>query len=297
MLRQRIVTAIVGIPAVAALVYAGDLWLFGLAAVLVLLGFHEYSRLWAARGVRVPWRLGALGCLLLLAWADYLARGVPKALSAGAAFGWAGWFAAAPSVALLVLLVVAGAMVYQVLHFDEMDFTGTAATAFGVLYLGLGFGHLILLRTAAYFGSPTPVWWGLAPVALAFFTTWAADTVAYWAGLRFGKHKLAPLVSPGKTWEGGIAGALAASLVGLALAPLLGWDRPLGFVAGLTLAVAGAFGDLAESALKRHCGVKDSGSILPGHGGVLDRFDSSLFVLPLAYYLVLLLPGSGARLP
>ena len=122
-------------------------------------------------------------------------------------------------------------------------------------------------------------------------TCWIGDTGAYYVGRRFGKRKLAPIISPGKTWEGAIASAVTGTLLGLAYLPwaIPGLGLPAAGLLALAANCAGQVGDLAESALKRGAGVKDSGTLLPGHGGVLDRMDSTMFAVPVLYVLVSLL--------
>jgi phosphatidate cytidylyltransferase len=120
---------------------------------------------------------------------------------------------------------------------------------------------------------------------------WIGDTGAYYVGRRFGKHKLAPIVSPGKSWEGAWASGATGTLLGAIYLP---WAIPglnifLASLIALITNAAGQMGDLAESALKRGAGVKDSGTILPGHGGVLDRLDSTMFAIPVLYVMVSLL--------
>lgn len=134
-------------------------------------------------------------------------------------------------------------------------------------------------------------------VHLLFFAlalNWVGDTAAYYAGRRFGKHRLAPVVSPKKSWEGAAASVVISVVLGVLylgkFEPALPWWEVV--VMALVGNVAGQFGDLAESAIKRGAGVKDSGSILPGHGGILDRLDSSLFSLPAVYGIYLLIRGS-----
>jgi phosphatidate cytidylyltransferase len=125
----------------------------------------------------------------------------------------------------------------------------------------------------------------------ALALNWAGDTVAYYVGRQFGRHKLAPLVSPKKSWEGAIASVAGSILFGVLylghFMPSLRWWQIIGMA--VVGNVAGQFGDLAESAMKRGAGVKDSGSILPGHGGLLDRVDSTLFALPVIYVLYALI--------
>jgi phosphatidate cytidylyltransferase len=157
---------------------------------------------------------------------------------------------------------------------SSQPFADVAVTLLGLLYVSLPMSALVNVayKTGAY--DPRRVF-------LLIFLIWAADTGAYFAGKNFGRHKLAPSISPGKTWEGWAGGALLTLAVGW-VAGYFVPDVPLGhrLVAAGVVAVFGPLGDLAESMLKRSAGVKDSGTFLPGHGGLLDRFDAFLLVLP-----------------
>ncbi len=144
-----------------------------------------------------------------------------------------------------------------------------------MLYIGMGFNYFITARQE-----------GLTTLLYALLIVWCTDTGAYMVGKYFGKHKLAKHISPNKTWEGSIGGTILATLIvsiftivfpigNLTLLPMIATT--------ILLSIGGQLGDLVESALKRYYGVKDSGKILPGHGGILDRFDSLLFVLPLLH--------------
>ena len=163
--------------------------------------------------------------------------------------------------------------------FDKM-LASVGATILGVLYVAFLGSHLISIRTGF---DPT-----LSRHLLSFFflVLMGADTGAYYIGRAFGKRKLAPSISPGKTWEGAVGGLLAA----LAMAALSHFwffrELPLKYILPLAavMTIVGIFGDLAESALKRGAGAKDAANILPGHGGMLDRLDSLLFNAPLIYY-------------
>lgn len=154
-----------------------------------------------------------------------------------------------------------------------------AMTLFGVLYLGLTLGMLSMTRLL-----PQGEW-------LIFFlllVTWASDTGAYYVGTLFGRHRLAPTISPKKTFEGLVGGLIGAIIVAYAaswwfLPELSGLDC---LILGTLLTITGLWGDLTESAMKRSVGMKDSGGILPGHGGMLDRLDSLLFTAPVFYYYV-----------
>ncbi|MDX6709548.1 MAG: phosphatidate cytidylyltransferase [Blastocatellia bacterium] len=165
--------------------------------------------------------------------------------------------------------------------FDKM-MASVSVTVLGVLYVALLGGHLVALRTAP-FTKP-----GLSTHLLSFFflVIMGSDTGAYYSGRTFGRHKLAPKISPGKTWEGAVGG-MVASLV-LAVVSHYWFFPELSLKAAIPLAAAmnvlGVIGDLTESALKRGAGAKDAAKILPGHGGLLDRLDSLLFNAPVIYY-------------
>lgn len=257
MLGVRAATAAVGIPLLLAVLWAGGLPFSALAAALALLGFREFAGMWEQRGVRAPLWPGALTCLLLVASAH---RGgvaaLPGALTAGT-----------------LTLLAAMALLYG--RYSSQDLLVALG---GVVYVGWLPAHWVLLRAL-----PGGFWL----VLFAFLITWASDTGAYFAGRAFGRIKLAPRVSPGKTVEGALGGVALAAAVGWSLGPATaGFSGGVGLLLGVGLALVAMVGDLAESALKRHTGVKDSGALLPGHGGVLDRFDSSLFTLPVLYYAV-----------
>jgi phosphatidate cytidylyltransferase len=186
-----------------------------------------------------------------------------------------------------VLLVLGGGELVRLTRGSA----GLAAVS--TLWLVVGSLALVVLREAgpAYAHHPAagdlPVW-----LILAILPTWSADVAAYAAGTRWGRRKLAPRLSPGKTWEGTLVGFAAAAVAVLAVAALFGLPRVPSALAAIAIGPVGLAGDLAESALKRRAGLKDSGRILPGHGGVLDRVDSLLAVA----VLVALLLGLAERL-
>jgi phosphatidate cytidylyltransferase len=215
------------------------------------------------------------------------------------------FFFGEPALALLLFIVpalVIAALVAEMLRgapFDKMILS-VGSTVLGVLYVALLGGHLIAVRTgfpqtfgpeAGYWVSSAIIDKTLSTHLLAFFflVLMGSDTGAYYAGRAFGKRKLAPNISPGKTWEGAVGGMLA-SLAAAAIAHF--WFFPeLSLRAALPLAalmnVLGVIGDLTESALKRGAKAKDAAQLLPGHGGFLDRLDSLLFNAPLVYYFAL----------
>jgi phosphatidate cytidylyltransferase len=185
-------------------------------------------------------------------------------------------------VQFVIIVLTVGTLIAATLRgapFDKM-IVSVGATILGVLYVPLLGSHLVALRTG--FNQP------LSAHLLSFFfmVLMGGDAGAYYVGRALGKHKLAPSISPGKTWEGAVGGLVAA----LAMATLahFWFFRELPLIYTLPLAalmtVVGIFGDLAESALKRGAGAKDAANLLPGHGGILDRLDSLLFNAPLIYY-------------
>ena len=165
---------------------------------------------------------------------------------------------------------------------NQQPFANISIAVGGLFYVSVPMALLVLIAYGSGHYEPGRVF------CLIFFV-WAADTGAYFAGKNFGKHKLAPSISPGKTWEGWAGGAVLTLLVGWAAGYFLP-DIPLShrLVAAGVVAVFGPLGDLAESMLKRSAGVKDSGTFLPGHGGLLDRFDAFLLVLPVLALLQVL---------
>jgi phosphatidate cytidylyltransferase len=181
-------------------------------------------------------------------------------------------------------------------HNHQHSLSSWTFTFAGACYIGWLLSYYILLRrieTPLHGGwlAPLHIAPGAAWVYVVLLITWSQDIAAYFVGRTWGKHRMAPILSPKKSWEGAVGGGLASIGVALLSVPLFG--LPLGYAAagllGLMGAVAGPIGDLSESLIKRQIGIKDMGTILPGHGGILDRIDSMLFVGPTLYYLILLL--------
>ena len=185
-------------------------------------------------------------------------------------------------IQLILILLTIGSLVAAMLRgapFDRM-ITAAGVTVLGVMYIVMLGGHMIALRV------------GFAPqlskhlLSFFFLVIMGADAAAYYGGRAFGKHKLAPTISPGKTWEGAVAGMLASLLLAMAAHYWFFPELPtkLALPLAAVMNVISVIGDLTESALKRSAGVKDTATILPGHGGVLDRIDSLLFNAPVIYY-------------
>ena len=264
---KRIITALIVLPILIASILVSWLWpLFvGLALFAMVAGLYEFW--WLARKREMK-------------------PDVVTGFAASAALFIAFYFndLSLDIVLILILFTIAVlcAAMLKGAPFDKM-IASVGATLLGVLYVVLLGGHLVALRTTI-----DPYIRPHAANLLSFFflVIMGSDTGAYYTGRTFGRHKLAPGISPGKTWEGAVGGMLASLLMAV-LAHF--WFFPeLSLKAALPLAVVmnvlGVLGDLTESALKRSAGAKDAASILPGHGGLLDRLDSLLFNAPVIYY-------------
>ena len=277
-LARRIGVAAIGIPAALGIVYLGGWPLVALVAAIGVLGVRELFQFAERHAVRPSHAFGYATAAALAPLA-YLATTSP-----GAAAQIRDWWPSAFALWLILLLTWALAARRP----DARPLGAVAVTLFAVAYAAALPAFLVPLRHGAYGLASWPGTW------LVFFplvVTWICDTFAMFGGRTFGGPKLSPVISPGKTRSGAIAGVAGALLVallfGLAVFPRAGIEAHLGdllLVAG-ALSIAGQVGDLAESLFKREAGVKDSGTLIPGHGGVLDRFDSLYFVIPVAAVL------------
>lgn len=260
----RVLTSAIALPAFLALVWYEPLnWVFNVAiGALAAVGLFEYYSIVRARQIS-PETIGGIlaGTLVCLS----------------------GSF---NDLAELNLVLFGGCVLVAALHIvrGHHSLAGLSSTMFGLFYIGWFGAHVLLLHR----GSTGP-----ALVTLLFVSVILTDTMAYAVGSLAGRHKMAPRVSPGKSWEGATAG-LAGAVLGVAVLYYLDrrmalrlpdWPLSKYLFAGALLSVASQLGDLTESVLKRDAGVKDSGGFFPGHGGVLDRCDGFLFAAPVLYYL------------
>ena len=287
-LTKRTLFALAAVPLALGVIYVGGAALAALLSVMAALAAWELFRLGRTRGIDALDHVGIplAAALPWLAWAQLSGRlELPL------------------SFAAIAFLAIFGAIIWA-RGTEGRPLAAAAVTIFGVLYTGamLSFGLQLRYHPYADPAGVSPAS-GTTLVLLPLLLTWASDTGAYFFGRLFGRRKLIPSVSPGKTVEGAIGGLLLSVVVCWAyvrwvLVPVgnLGL-APAGIVVfGILVSVAAQIGDLAESLLKREAGVKDSSGIIPGHGGILDRFDSLLFVLPvaaMAFEWRLLLPVPG----
>jgi phosphatidate cytidylyltransferase len=256
-LLTRTVSAIVLLPIVLGVLYIGGNLLFALLAVVLGLATFEFVQLMEKGNFRpalvISWGFTAVGL--------FVARDPEGA-----------WLR--PAMAILL----AGALVYHLFHSQRPAPTADwALTIVGGLYVGWMGGHLFSLRQL-----PDGFQW----VLLTLLITWCADTGAYLVGSTLGRRKLAPRISPGKTIEGTVGGWITGIITGGVLTGILGFGMVYGLVLGALIGVASLLGDLGISMMKRQVGVKDSGRLIPGHGGILDRLDSILFTAVISYYFV-----------
>jgi phosphatidate cytidylyltransferase len=255
---KRILTALALIPIVVWLVLAADWWIFfAVLAAVACICWHEYDAIAGSYGFGKPGIIGYGAGLALLAWNRELH-----------------WL---PAVAFTLIVLVVVLRDENLAH----SLPRAALLVLGVIYVFGAWKCAIPLRES--YGNRHWLMYGL-------LLNWVGDSGAYFIGRPFGKHKLAPVVSPKKSWEGSIAGVITSVLIaGFYLVYFIP-SVPLWHAAVLTAVanIAGQLGDLAESAMKRGADVKDSGTILPGHGGFLDRVDSTLFALPVIYGYLLL---------
>lgn len=278
-LTRRILFAVIAAPASIAIVYVGDWALTILLSVLAALAAWELFRIAQTTGSR-PFDLAGIGLAALVPIAVHGQRRGVYNLSL-------------TLIVAMALLLFAAAIWLR--GPQGKPLSSVAITAFGVMYASL-FSYIYLLRYHDYAIGPGA---GTILVLLPVLLTWATDIGAYVFGRTFGQRKLIPSISPGKTVEGAIGGlglAIVICLVYVRFVVMpyaqLGLTLQGAVLFGIVISVAAQTGDLAESLLKREAGLKDSSNIIPGHGGVLDRFDSLLFVLPIAFLLLrqLLLP-------
>jgi phosphatidate cytidylyltransferase len=264
-LALRVVSAIVLFPVLVAITWRGGLAFAVLCGAAAAVASHELVSMLARVGKAEIFSIAVAGLLPLAPWwtSVYCGGSYPE------------WMPVALGLAALVVLAS------TLLRNTELERAPARASASALAWLYCGFlvGSVVAIRMRFGFG------W----VILAFVVTWLNDTFAYFAGRFFGRHKMLPSISPKKTWEGFAGGALGSIVAGMILLAIF----PAGWLPGLTLAgcvvlgavaaVLGPLGDLVESMLKRAAGVKDSGKLIPGHGGLLDRIDALLFVAPWVY--------------
>lgn len=265
MLNKRIISALVALPLLFAAVILGKYIFFAGICILTIAGLYEYFKAVSNGGVKPMKLVGhALGIILLF----FILNNTDISIIT-------------PVITLDILILLSIPIFNQ-----KYNFLSAGATIIGILYIPLFFSYLYLIRSIHGVG--------LYLVWFVFISSWFSDTFAYFTGRVLGKIKLCPTISPKKTVEGSIGGIISSIMgcivYGMVLNRLSILNIPILHLAimGLLGSILSQLGDLAASSIKRNVGIKDYGNIMPGHGGVLDRFDSILFVAPLIYYYITL---------
>ena len=243
--------------------YFGGPWYALFVLILVNIGIFEYSNMLGAAGYRVPLILSFAGVSLFLAVI---------------------FFELYDLVFPLIMFIFIALFIIALFYMERKSIVEAAISFWGIIYLGGLGSYLLLIRTLPD---------GALYTYMLFCGVWLHDSVAYFIGIKWGAHKLSPALSPNKSVEGSLAGLVVTALfffsAAILLPELVPFSPLVGIIFGLGLAVFAQLGDLLESALKRQLELKDSGSLIPGHGGILDRFDSMLLCAPFVYYFFVLL--------
>ena len=260
----RLTIILLGVPCFYLITLRGGFFFLILVNLIIFLGLREFYQLMAAKGYEPFQSLGYF-CALAISW-----------------YAWREGITV-PLILTASLLLI---MIREVFRRDmSRSLEHMAVTVFGIMYIGWLGSHLVMLRELpAVVGAEDYI--GARLVFLAALLTWATDTGAYIMGVALGRHPLIERISPKKTMEGAVGGLVGAALAGWACSnTVVPFLTPLaGVLLGLVIGIAAILGDLVESLIKRDVGIKDSAELIPGHGGVLDRFDSLLFTAPVLYY-------------
>lgn len=265
-MKQRVITAVIALILFIPIVLAGGIWIDVLTCLFTAIGISEIFIM--KKQIIVSWDF-------VLALLAALTITVPKAF-----FSFLPSFLTQYDIFYIFVMLM---LVRTVLSKNKVTFDDAGVYTLAALYIGTGFHYMAAIRNVND-------GYGLAILCYVFVVVWSTDIGAYMIGRKIGKHKLWPVISPNKTWEGSIGAVICAvifSAIYVFLVPM-GRDKTMLILLAILLSVIGQMGDLVESAFKRFYGVKDSGKILPGHGGILDRFDSMLFVLPVVAFMGIL---------
>lgn len=256
-MKTRVITALIGAPLLVAIMYLGSYYRIAFFLLLAFLALRELFIMMQAKGF-IPLVLPGYVMLLL----------------------FLSLYSSIPNQEFLFFLGIMLVVIISVMAYPGIDFASTGISIFFAGYCGFLLSYALRISIMEQ---------GFMLIMFAFLLTWASDIGGYLAGSRWGKHKMSPLLSPNKTWEGAAGGIMMSVIIALLFYQFFFMSSfPLLFVLLGVLASTGAqFGDLFISGLKRYMGAKDSGTLIPGHGGILDRFDSFILVVPIVYYFVI----------
>ncbi len=269
-LGQRVAVGVIFIPLILAAIWRGELWFLSLLEIIIVAGLFEFFALAQRKNLRPHRVLGVFGGAAI---APLIYFGMSSQL-------WL--FFTALAIALIVVELFAKPVP------SGSPLLNVSATFFGVAYVAGMLSFLLLIREMPRMTggdySHAGAW-----VIMIFVTIWMCDTAAYFCGLYFGKHKLFERVSPKKTIEGALGGFIFAIIVAVICRQIFAKGLRLqeALIIGLIIGIVGQISDLVESLFKRDAGVKDSSTLIPGHGGMLDRFDSEMLVAPIVYFYLM----------
>jgi phosphatidate cytidylyltransferase len=282
-LTQRVLVAIIAIPIICYIIIFKPFGLLGLTLIVALLAVHEFYNLAKTKGFVPQTELGmTFTALIVISFAHVqLLRAV--------AFLHIHLSIATLTIYFLPLVMIAGVIAIFTLELFKgypNPLVQASVTTAGAAYIGFGLGAFFGIREILY-NVNDPSSNSAFFLIMMLASIWICDSAAFFVGRSFGRHKIAKLISPNKSWEGGIAGLVAAIAAWLVARSYIGGFEQVSLstaiAMGIIAGVFGQIGDFAESMLKRDAGVKDSSTLIPGHGGVLDRIDSILFVAPIVY--------------
>ena len=275
-MKTRIISGLVMAPLLIVL-YLGGWWLWAAALIISLMGAHEFSNGWNALEVKpskpvIYVMTVAIYATVFIAGAMANDSGVPK------------YYVNMMLIAIWLFVAVAISLVYG-WKINERGAYDAAATAVTLVYIPFFTYHMVLIDMTDY---PLFIW-------IVVIAAFGSDIFAYFTGYFLGKHKMAPNLSPKKTIEGAVGGLIGSSLLAWLFGIIFMKDMAIVcLLLGLFGGAAGMAGDLTASAFKRKMGIKDYGKLIPGHGGIMDRFDSVIFMAPVVYYAIVLLTGALA---
>ncbi|GAB4152774.1 MAG: phosphatidate cytidylyltransferase [Ignavibacteriales bacterium] len=259
----RIIVSVLAIPVLLAISIVGKIPFFLMMLLISVIAFNEYSKMLSNKRIIVNRFIGTLAII---------------AVFFQAYFKWV-------EVSMLILSITLLLLLIELFHNKQSAINNLGGTLLGVFFIGMFSSTTINIRE--FYGENILLYnQGGYLISSIFITIWMCDSAAYFLGTAFGKHRLFLRVSPKKSWEGAIAGfifsIISMSALKIIILDFFSWQDVI--IIGIIIGIFGQIGDLVESLMKRDAGVKDSSSIIPGHGGILDRFDSLIFVAPIIYF-------------
>lgn len=260
--KVRTASAVVLVAVLGSALYFGGYYLWALLLAASEIGLFEFYRAMRAPEERAGMKMN------VLEFTGYAGIGIYYVIML--------LYASEKYLFLTLILLLTALMIIYVLSYPKFNTAAMMQSLFGVVYVGVMLSFVYMTRIVAH---------GAHLVWLIFISSWVCDTAAYLSGMAFGKHKLAPVLSPKKSIEGAVGGVAGSALVGFIFGYIVGSHAPAYALISACGAVISQFGDLTASAIKRNHEIKDYGNIIPGHGGILDRFDSVIITAPVIYLL------------